>query len=238
MGAQDQLPGEADDDEGEHGRQEEDRSVERAAAQFRDGQERGQRDADRVLQQQVEDEEVDVVPQRLPKVDRPIRIAEQGGKVGEAHEGRDVVDLAEEREPERIGERHDHQGRVDEEGRQQEHEDVPPPGAARRRVAQRCRKRRGVGRDVLDLGHAQVSPFSRANGRRWPRIAGSDEGGFGAGSGPFRAALALIRHGLRRDTFSRSRGRREARELTSPACTRRRGPSAAWRRPAQACRCR
>jgi hypothetical protein len=64
---EDQLPGEADDHEGEDRRHEDRRAVERREAQPRMREDRGQRDADGVLHQHVDQEEPEIVAERVPE---------------------------------------------------------------------------------------------------------------------------------------------------------------------------
>ena len=64
---EDELPGKADDDEGQDRRDEDRGAVEGREAQARAGEERGQRNADRVLHQHMDDEEPGVIPKRVPE---------------------------------------------------------------------------------------------------------------------------------------------------------------------------
>ena len=83
---QDQVPGEADDDHRQHGRQEDDRAIEPLELEARQAQEPCERDADRVLHRHVHGEENQIVPGRVPKRLRPDRVGQQRDEIGEADE--------------------------------------------------------------------------------------------------------------------------------------------------------
>ena len=75
---QDQVPGEADDHDRQHGRQEDHRAIEALELEPRQAQQTRERDADRVLHQHVDGEEDQVVPGRVPERLRPDRVGRAG----------------------------------------------------------------------------------------------------------------------------------------------------------------
>ncbi|MCY1302922.1 hypothetical protein D9M70_526080 [compost metagenome] len=73
----------------------------------------------------MDDEEDDVVLQRVPEVVGPALFPEQCLEIGKPDEGWLSVNRVVQREPERLDQRQDHHRRIDQEGREQEDEDVP-----------------------------------------------------------------------------------------------------------------
>ena len=179
---QDQLPDEADDDEGQDRRHEDRRAVEGAEAQLRAGQQRGQQHADRVLHQHVDDEEPEIVPERVPEAGRPARVAEQRAEIVEADEDRLLVDDVEQRQLQRAEQRQDHDSRIDEHApapgtrrcasatvpvfasSAQPWHDVPPLSISRRRSCEDAAPRlpapspRHSGRGCAQVGRAPAAP--------------------------------------------------------------------------------
>src|SRR3546814_3734984 len=93
---------------------------------------RSKRDADRILHSHVDDEEDGIVPQRVPEIRRQTRVSEQALEIGKADKTHLALDGVEEREPQRLDQRQDHDRRVDQDRRRQEDGDMPAGGTDRK----------------------------------------------------------------------------------------------------------
>ncbi len=88
----------------------------------------------------------------------PAFVTEEHPKIVEADEVRDTLDPRVERQPQRVDQRHDHDGGVDQQGRRQEHRDVKPRTTRDRSLDGHRRRIGRVDRKLLDVGHVEVSP--------------------------------------------------------------------------------
>jgi hypothetical protein len=129
QGTQDQPPDEADQDDGEHRRKEQQRAEHRLEAGDLRAEQGGQQQPERVLHQHVDGEEHEVVPDRVPQEGRPVHVARQPLVVAEADEREGPIGQGSEgAEPQRVQQREDHERRVHQRRRRQEHDHVPGEG--------------------------------------------------------------------------------------------------------------
>ena len=131
-GREDQLPGEADDDEGQHGRQEDGGAVEGAAAQPRHARAgRPGRCRSGSAPACGSGRSRCCSRARSRSCPTSARSTNSVAEIVEADEALPPAPWREERQAQRLRQRDDHQRRVDEDRRRQKHDDVPAPGPAK-----------------------------------------------------------------------------------------------------------
>ena len=128
--AEDELPREAHDHDGEHRRQEDQRAVEAAPGEAGQAEQHREREADAVLDDHVDGEEHAGVAQRVPEPRGPERVPEQAAEIGQPGEmQRARLVRLEEAEADGVHQWIDREQGVDRDRRQEERRRVPaaPP---------------------------------------------------------------------------------------------------------------